>query len=163
MSTPNSNISLIYGASIFLTMLFGMGASFLANKVYPMTGGADAPEPEDKGALGLGPGTPPEPKEELVPSPDAPTPKLAKGTAPLASDKLFDTPAPEPARGLGSAALADVQGGGVEYDSDTDTEDEEEEDSEEEAPPLTGGANTTWINPHAGFTPMNTNGLTYQF
>jgi len=162
MSTPNSNISLIYGSSIFLTMLFGMGASFLANKVYPMTGGADAPEPEDKGALGLGPGTPPEPSE-LVPSPDA-GPKLAKGTAPLASPELFETP--EPAPGLGSAALADddvQEGGGLEYDDDTDSE-EEEEDSEEEAPPLTGGSfNTTWINPHAGFTPMNTNGLTYQF
>ena len=155
-------------------MLFGMGASFLANKVYPMTGGAEpTPEAEDKGALGLGPGTPPEPKQELVPSPDAPTPKLAEGTAPLTSDKLFDTPAPP--TGLGSSALADddvQEGGGVEYDDDTEDEEEDSEEEEEEAeaedsgalPPFTfGGINTTWINPHAGFTPMNTNGLTYQF
>jgi hypothetical protein len=145
-------------------MLFGMGASFLANKVYPMTGGAEsAAEPEDKGALGLGPGTPPEPSE-LVPSPDA-GPKLAKGTAPLASDKLFETP--EPAPGLGSAALADddvQEGGGLEYGDDSEEEEEDSEEEEEEAPPLTGGSfNNTWINPHAGFTPMNTNGLTYQF
>lgn len=120
-----------------------MGASFLANKVYPMTGGES--KSEDTGALGLGPGTPPkESKEELVPSPDPPR------------------------SGPGSSALADDdvrEGGGVEYPSDTDSE-EEEEDSEEdeEVPVMNGGGNTTWINPHGGLPLSNHNTqLTYQF
>jgi hypothetical protein len=160
MRSSNSNISLIYGSSIFLTILFGMGASFLANKVYPMTGG----ESKDTGALGLGPGTPPEPKEELVSSPDAPKIKLAKGTAPLTSPELFDTPVPESRPGSSAIADDDVkEGGGLEYGSDTDSE-EDEEDSEEELPVMTGGGNQTWINPHGGFTlPNNNSGLAYQF
>ena len=144
-----SSNSLIYGLSIVVAGIIGYASMYVANNIFPITGGSVS-EPEPKAEPKAEPKVEPEPEPKAEPSANAP--------------KIESIPEEQ-----------DFAGGGSETESVEDSSDEEEL---LESPEITSTANT-WINPHSGggfsfpnslnnTTPVAynqplTNGLTYHF